>query len=49
MAKKKIIPATKKLGRELLKTASPDYKLRVCVCVRISNDIEGQRNSYVFL
>lgn len=35
MVKKKVIPATKKLGKELLKTASLDYKLRVCAYVRV--------------
>lgn len=40
MVKKKVIPATKKLGKELLKTASPDHKLRVCTYVRVSADTE---------
>ena len=36
MVKKKVIPATKKLGKELLKEASPEHKLRVCAYVRVS-------------
>lgn len=36
MVKKTIIPATKKLGKELIKEASPEYKLRVCAYVRVS-------------
>ena len=30
MVKKTIIPATKKLGKELIKEASPEHKLKVC-------------------
>lgn len=36
MVKKTIIPATKKLGKELIKEASPEHKLRVCAYVRVS-------------
>jgi len=36
MVKKTIIPATKKLGKELIKDASPEHKLRVCAYVRVS-------------
>jgi len=42
MVKKKVIPATKKLGKELLRTASQDHELSVCACVRVSNDAEEQ-------
>lgn len=36
--KKTIIPATKKLGKELIKEASPEHKLRVYAYVRVSTD-----------
>lgn len=36
MVKKTIIPATKKLGKELIKEASQEHKLRVCAYVRVS-------------
>lgn len=36
MVKKTIIPATKKLGKELIKEASPEHNLRVCAYVRVS-------------
>ncbi len=42
MVKKTIIPATKKLGKELIKEASPEHKLRVCAYVRVST-ILGER------
>ena len=46
MVKKKVIPATKKLGKELLKEASPEHKLRVCAYVRVSTDTEKQLESF---
>ena len=46
MVKKKVIPATKKLGKELLKEASPEHKLRVCAYVRVSTDTEEQLESF---
>lgn len=42
MVKKTIIPATKKLGKELIKEASPEHKLRVCAYVRVFTDGEEQ-------
>ena len=39
MVKKTIIPATKKLGKELIKEASPEHKPRVCAYVRVSTII----------
>lgn len=36
MVKKTIIPATKKLGKEIMKEASPEHKLRVCAYVGMS-------------
>lgn len=36
MAKKTITPVTKRLGKELIKEASPEHKLRVCAYVRES-------------
>ena len=45
MVKKTIIPATKKLGKELIKEASPEHKLRVCAYVRVSTDSEEQQES----
>lgn len=42
MVKKTIIPATKKCGKELIKEASPEHKLRVCAYVRVSTII-GER------
>jgi len=39
MVKKTIITATKKLGKELIKEASPKHKLRVCAYVRVSTII----------
>lgn len=35
MVKKTIIPATKELGKELIKEACPEHKLRVCAYVRL--------------
>lgn len=35
MVKKTIIPATKKLGKELIKEAGPEHKLRVCTYARV--------------
>lgn len=46
MVKKTIVPATKKLGKELIREASPEHKLRVCACVRVSTDSEGQLESF---
>lgn len=46
MVKKKVIPATKKLGKELLKEASPEHKLRVCAYARVSTDTEEQLESF---
>ena len=46
MVKKKVIPATKKLGKELLKEASPEHKLRVCACLRVFTDTEEQLESF---
>ena len=46
MVKKTIIPATKKLGKELIKEASPEHKLRVCAYVRVSPDSEEQLESF---
>jgi len=46
MVKKTIIPATKKLGKELIKEASPEHKLRVCAYVRVSTDSEEQLESF---
>ena len=39
MVKKTIIQATKKLGKELIKEASLEHKLRVCAYVRVSTII----------
>ena len=39
MVKKTIIPATKKLGKELIKETSPEHKLKACAYVRVSTDI----------
>ena len=44
MVKKIVIPATKKLGKELLKNTS--RRLRVCTYVRISTDTEEQLESF---
>ena len=44
--KKTIIPTTKKLGKELIKEASPEHKLRVCAYVRVSTDSEEQPESF---
>lgn len=38
--KKTTIPATKKLGKELIKEASPEHKLRVCAYVRVSTIVD---------
>lgn len=46
MVKKTMIPATKKLGKELIKEASPEHKLRACAYVRKSTDSEEQLESY---
>ena len=46
MVKKTIIPATKKLGKELIKEASPEHKLRVCAYVRVSTESEEQLESF---
>lgn len=46
MVKKTIIPATKKLGKELIKEASPEHKLKVCAYVRVSTDSEEQLESF---
>lgn len=46
MVKKTIIPATKKLGKELVKEASPEHKLRVCAYVRVSTESEEQLESF---
>ena len=46
MVKKTIIPATKKLGKELLKEASPEHKLRVCAYVRVSTIGECLSNKH---
>jgi len=46
MVKKTIIPATKKLGKELIKEASPEHKPRVCAYVRVSTDAEKQLESF---
>lgn len=35
MIKKTIIPATKKIGKELIKESSPKHKLRLCAYVRV--------------
>ena len=43
---KTIIPAIKKLGKELIKEASPEHKLRVCAYVRVSTDSEEQLESF---
>ena len=40
MVKKTIIAVTKKLGKELIKEATPDRKLRVCAYVRVSTNSE---------
>ena len=44
MVKKIVIPATKKLGKELLKDTS--RRLRVCAYVRVSTDTEEQLESF---
>lgn len=44
MVKKIVIPATKKLGKELLKNTSK--RLRVCAYVRVSTDTEEQLESF---
>lgn len=44
MVKKIVIPATKKLGKELLKDTSG--RLRVCAYVRVSTDTEEQLQSF---
>ena len=43
---KTIIPVTKKLGKVLIKEASPEHKLRVCAYVRVSTDSEDQLESF---
>ena len=45
MVKKTIISATKKLGKELIKEASPEHKLRVCAYVRMPADSEERQES----
>ncbi len=37
-----IIPVTKKLGKELIKEANPEHKLRVCAYVKVFTDSEEQ-------
>ena len=37
---------TKKLGKELIKEASPEHKPRVCAYVRVSADSEEQLESF---
>ena len=44
MVKKIVIPASKKLGKELLKDTS--RRLRVCTYVRVSTDTEEQLESF---
>lgn len=46
MANKAIIPVTKKLGKEFIKEASPEHKLRVCAYVRVPTDSEEQLESF---
>lgn len=46
MVKKTIILATKKLGKGLIKEASPEHKLRVCAYVRVSTDSKEQLESF---
>lgn len=46
MVKKTIIPATKKLGKELIKETSPENKLRVCAYVRVSTDSKEQLETF---
>lgn len=46
MVKKIVIPATKKLGKELSKDTS--RRLRVCAHVRVSTDTEEQID-YLYL
>lgn len=46
MVKKAIIPATKKLGKELIKESSPEHKLRICAYVRVSTDNKEQLKSF---
>lgn len=43
---KKIIPATKKLGKELIKEASLEHKLRVCAYVRVLADSKEKLKSF---
>lgn len=43
---KTIIPAAKKLGKELIKETSSEHKLRVCAYVRVSTDREEQLESF---
>ena len=46
MVKKTIIPATKKLGKELIKEVSPEHKLRAYAYVRVPTDSEEQLGSF---
>lgn len=46
MVKKTIIPATKKLGKELIKEAGPEHKPRAGAYVRVSTDSEEQLESF---
>ena len=46
MVKKTIIPATKKLGKELIKEASPEHKPRASAYVRVPADSEKQPESF---
>lgn len=43
---KTIIPVTKKLGKELIKEASPEHKLRVFAYARVSTDNKEQPESF---
>ena len=43
---KTIIPVTKKPGKELIKEASLEHKLRVCAYVRVPADSEKQPESF---
>ena len=43
---KTIIPVTKKLGKELIKEASPEHKPRASVYVRVPADSEEQIESF---
>lgn len=46
MVKKTMIPATKKLGKELIKEASPEHKLRVYAYVKVHRKLKTNATFY---